>query len=247
MVLLLISLLTTWASELPHTNTSFSKAKKLMKKVYVDHQVTFYCGCDYSYIQVKGKETSLVNPASCGYKPRTPVTKKGKQNIRTTRIEWEHVIPAENFGRQFACWRDGATACVKKDGKPYKGRKCCEKVDRKFAIMQADMHNLRPAIGELNGDRSNFRYGMITGEPRAYGRCDFEVDLKERRVEPKEDIRGDIARTYWYFEKEYGMKISDHDRKLLQAWEKSDPADQWERERNKRIGKIQGGVNSFIE
>ena len=31
----------------PHNNESFSKAKKLMKKVYFDNQFSFYCGCAY--------------------------------------------------------------------------------------------------------------------------------------------------------------------------------------------------------
>jgi len=29
---------------------------------------------------------------------------------------------------------------------------------------EADMHNLVPAIGEINGDRSNYPYGNIRGE-----------------------------------------------------------------------------------
>ncbi len=30
--------------------------------------------------------------------------------------------------------------------------------------MEADLHNLVPAVGEINGDRSNYRFGMISGE-----------------------------------------------------------------------------------
>ncbi|MDO6469820.1 endonuclease [Neptunomonas phycophila] len=50
--------------------------------------------------------------------------------------------------------------------------------------MVTDLHNLVPSVGELNGDRSNFRFGMIPNEPRAYGQCDFEVNFKNRRAEP---------------------------------------------------------------
>ena len=32
--------------------------------------------------------------------------------------------------------------------------------------MEADMYNLYPAVGELNADRNNFRYGIIDGEER---------------------------------------------------------------------------------
>ncbi|MFA7084898.1 MAG: endonuclease [Arcobacteraceae bacterium] len=66
---------------------------------------------------------------------------------------------------------------------------------------------------------------------------------KARRAEPKEDIRGNIARTYFYFEATYGMKISKQEKQLFEAWDKLDPVDAWEIERNKRIKKIQGAEN----
>ena len=34
---------------------------------------------------------------------------------------------------------------------------------------EADLHNLVPAIGEINGDRSNFIFSEIRGEERVYG------------------------------------------------------------------------------
>lgn len=103
-------------------------------------------------------------------------------------------------------------------------------------------------MGELNADRSNFRFGVIEGEKRTYGEAvDFEVDFKARRAEPKEDIRGNIARTYFYFEATYGMKISKQDKRILETWNKLDPVDAWEIERNKRIEKVQGNKNQFIK
>ncbi|RXJ54553.1 endonuclease [Candidatus Marinarcus aquaticus] len=225
------------------TISSFSKSKKLLRDVYKGHQVTFYSDCKYNY---KDKN-NMIDRRSCGYTPRNEYTKSGKVNKRARRIEWEHVIPAENFGRQFVCWREGNEECVNSKGKVYKGRKCCTKVNKQYQYMQADLHNLVPAIGELNADRSNFRYAMIEGEERRYGQSiDFEVDFKAKRAEPKEDIRGNIARTYFYFEDRYGMIISKQQKQLLEAWSKQDPVDGWEIERNKRIEKIQGNTNPFI-
>ena len=111
----------------------------------------------------------MINRASCGYAPRNEYTKRGKKNERARRIEFEHVVPAENFGRQFTCWRDGSPECINSKNKAYKGRKCCEKSSTKFRIMQADMHNLQPAIGELNADRSNYRYDFELAAPGQYG------------------------------------------------------------------------------
>ncbi|PCH58876.1 MAG: deoxyribonuclease [Burkholderiaceae bacterium] len=217
-------------------NESFSKSKKQLKTIYQNHQTTFYCNCKYDYQD----KSDMIDNSSCRYVPRKP-------NTRSKRIEWEHVVPAENFGRQFACWRDGSPSCVKSNGKQYKGRMCCTKVSQDYRIMQADMHNLVPAIGELNGDRSNYRYDFELPKLKQYGACEFEVLFKERRARVKKDIRGNVARTYLYMNDRYGMKLSKQEQKKFNAWNNEDPVDAWESERNMRIQKIQGNLNNYIK
>lgn len=223
-------------------NESFSQSKKDLERIYADHAITFYCGCKYD----KRKKGNMIDRSSCGYVPRNPTTKAGKVNPRTTRIEWEHVVPAENFGRQFTCWRDGSPECVDSKGKTFKGRKCCEKSSQQFRIMQADMHNLVPAIGELNGDRSNLRYDFKEARKGQYGECRFEVDFDQDRVRIKKDIRGDVARTYLYMADRYKMKLSPQELNKFSAWNKEDPVDAWEIEKNKRIQAIQRNRNPWI-
>lgn len=225
-----------YAEEFPHTNESFSKAKKQMKQVYYDNQFTFYCNCIYDYKKEKGREKTVVYNDSCGYKPR-------KNKKRGETIEWEHIMPAYRFASGLQCWNE--KICIDKNGKSYKGRKCCEKVDKKFRIMQADMYNLVPSVGELNGDRSNYPYGIIEGESRVYGECDFEV--RGKKAEPKEDIRGDIARTYFYMEETYNIELTDEERQLFIMWDKLDNISQWEKVRAERIKEIQGNENKFIK
>ena len=238
--LLSIILLTTL---LFSANESFSKSKKELRKIYQGNQETIYCGCKYNYKDKK----NMINRESCGYIPRNIRTKKGKINERANRIEWEHLIPAENFGRQFPCWREGNEKCVEKNGKSYKGRKCCEKINQKYRIMQADMHNLYPAVGELNGDRSNFRFDFEEASGGQYGECKFDVLFKQRRARVKEELRGTIARTYLYFNKQYEMKLSKQEMRKFEAWNKQYPVNVWEVERNKRIAKTQGNTNEFIK
>lgn len=237
-LLLLIFLSTLLLS----TNESFSKSKEELRKIHRDHQITFYCGCKYNYTN----KDNMIDRNSCGYVPRNEYTKKGKKNERARRIEWEHVIPAENFGRQFSCWRDGASECVDSKGKEFKGRKCCEKVSKEFRIMQADMHNLQPAIGELNADRSNFRFDFELPTLGQYGMCQFEVDFKADRAKVREELRGVIARTYLYFNKQYGMKISKQEIQKYLAWNREYPPDAWEKKRNMRIKNIQQNFNPYI-
>ena len=199
---------------------SFSESKKLLKEIYKDHQTTFYCGCKYNPLD----KDNMIDRNSCGYVPRNELTKKGKENERANRIEWEHIMPAENFGRHLACWKDG-------------GRKACSK-DPIFNKMEADMHNLVPAIGELNADRSNFRYGADKPKVGMYGECKFEVDFDANRAYVRDEIKGDIARAYLYMSKTYNINLSDQERKLMEAWNKQDPIDEWEIEKNKRIENI---------
>lgn len=201
---------------------SFRQAKQLAEEIYADHPRTFYCGCDY---RREGRKLRP-QPASCGYRLR-------KSQTRATRIEWEHVVPAWAFGHQRQCWQQG-------------GRRACRK-DPEFRRMEADLHNLVPAIGELNGDRSNFRFGLLEGEPRRYGQCDFEVDFKARVAEPAEAIRGDIARIYLYMADRYRLRLSRQQRRLFEAWHRTDPVDDWERQRNQRIRAIQGNGNPYVE
>jgi len=123
------------------TNQSFSKAKKLLERqVYHDHRTTFYCGCPFN--------ADKKIPPCDNYAPK-------RDNKRSHRLEWEHIVPAHAFGQSFYEWRNGDPECVTRKGKPFKGRNCARKVAIPFRYMEADMYNLVPAIGEINGLRSN--------------------------------------------------------------------------------------------
>ena len=229
-LILAVSASCLFAVETNAKEMSFRSAKKILAKLYSDHRRTFYCDCKFD----KHKK---VKPRSCGLVAR-------KQKKRASRIEWEHIVPAHAFGHTRRCWRE---KICNSNGKPYKGRRCCTKTDKVFKAMEADLHNLVPAVGELNGDRSNRSFSMVYGEPRAYGACDFEIDFDTDKVEPRPEVRGNIARTYFYFKKQYGLPISKKQKKLFDVWNRSDPVDQWERDRNFLIKGIQGNGNPFIE
>lgn len=197
---------------------NFSEAKRQAWQIYADNQKDFYCGCDY--------KQGDVDPKACGYKPR-------KNATRGARIEWEHVVPAWAFGHQLQCWQAG-------------GRENCEKNSKPFNTMESDLHNLVPAVGELNADRSNFDYSMIEGEARAYGKCDFEVDFKRNVAEPPTNKQGDVARIYFYMRDTYKLKLSDQQTQLFTAWAKMDTVDVWELERDRRIAAVQGNSNCYV-
>jgi len=217
------------------TYNSFTKSKRaLLEQVYPDHLITFYC--DNPFTADKD-----VTPSPEKYTPKNP------SNRRSKRIEWEHIVPASLFGRQFKSWTEGHSACVKNDGTTYKGRKCAERTSSAYQYMQADMYNLVPAIGEINGLRSSYPCRMIPGEEREFGTCDIEIQSKT--AEPPPVKRGNIARTYFYMDYVYpgfGI-INDDNRALFQQWASDDPVDQWECQRVKRVEAIQGNKNPFVK
>ncbi|WP_067582175.1 endonuclease [Endozoicomonas ascidiicola] len=203
--------------------SSFSSAKRVAAKIYDKNLTSFYCGCP---IKKQGKKL-VPDLEACSYSVR-------KQLTRANRIEWEHVVPAWAFGHQRQCWQKG-------------GRKNCTKNDRLFRAMEADLHNLVPAVGEVNGDRSNYRFGMLNNPPNYYGQCDFHVDFKARMAQPPEKQRGSIARTYLYMSDQYKFKLSNKERKLFEAWNKMYPVTSWESERNRQISDVQGWGNPYVE
>ena len=45
----------------------------------------------------------------------------------------------------------------------------------------------------------------------------------------------------------YNITLSKQERKMMEVWNKLDPIDEWERIKNKRVFKLQGNKNSFID
>lgn len=235
LLLVLFVLSPAYAADNGNTwNDSFNKAKKtLEREIYKDHRITFYCGCPFD-------EYKDVQPCQ-NYVP----VKGGK---RSERVEWEHIVPAAHFGQSFKEWREGDPRCVDNKGKALKGRNCARKVAVPYRFMESDMYNLVPAIGEVNGLRSNHRFGIVAGKDYIEV-CHVKIDKAARTVEPPKQIRGDIARTYQYMDRAYPGKgiIGRSSEKLFDAWSRQDPVDRWECERCRRIEAIQGNENPIVK
>lgn len=212
---------------------NFREAKGLLRQIHSDQRVTFYCGCTY--------ERNKPAFDQCGYKP-----KQAKAKL-ASRIEWEHIVPASKFGRSFTSWTQGDVQCVSKAGKPFKGRKCARKVSPRYNQMAADLYNLHPVIGEVNALRRNYPFADIPGEAREFGRCDIEID--NQTVEPDSAIRGDIARIYLYMATAYEGRaiLTLETRARMTEWSATDPVDDWECERNRRIRVVQKSSNPILD
>lgn len=197
---------------------TFAAAKKIAWTLYAERPSTFYCHCAY-----RGNRVDL---ASCGYKPR-------KQLRRAQRLEWEHVVPAWVIGHQRQCWQNG-------------GRQNCTRNDPIFKAAEADLHNLVPSIGELNGDRSNYALGMLSEKPSQYGACPMVVNFKAKTAMPPEASRGASARIYLYMADHYQLRLSKQDRRTYEAWNRQHPISEWERWRNQKVGCVMGHGNPYV-
>jgi deoxyribonuclease-1 len=230
--ILILALVGTAVAAGNTSNDSFNKAKRMLsQQVYFDHRITVYCEAEYD------ERGNITLPP--GF--TTPSHQK-----RTERMEWEHIVPAENFGRVFAEWREGHLECVDNKGKSFRGRRCAEKVNMEFRHMYADMHNLAPAIGAVNALRSNYNFAMLPGVESTFGSCQMKIEGK--RVEPPESARGIIARTYKYMQAAYPRyNMGTPSERLKEAWDKMYPPDAWECTRARRIAKIQGNANEVTE
>lgn len=204
---------------------SFNEAKKTLTTIYRynSEPTTFYCSCPIKYVSKKKMVPDL---KACNYTP-------GKMAHRASRIEWEHIMPASWLGNQLLCWKNG-------------GRKNCAKESQDFIIREGDMHNLVPAIGEVNALRSNYRYSMLNQESSLNG-CNFKIsNSKPKAVEPDDSAKGFVARAMLYMSNKYNIHLSKTQQQLMNSWNQKFPPTKWECTRNMMIKEYQRNDNPFI-
>lgn len=225
--LCIVSLLASLHSGAVYAAPASFDSAKVESRRYVYHDRTevgtFYCGCQWEWTGRSGGRTDL---ASCGYQIRS-------QPVRANRIEWEHVVPASTFGQLRQCWQEG-------------GRSNCTRNDPVFVAMEADMHNITPSVGEVNADRSNYQFGVLPHVQPQHGACDFKVDFQSRTTEPKNAVKGQIARIYFYIHDRYDVPMSRQQQQLMMAWHRQFPVSEWEVERDRRIAARIGRSNPFV-
>lgn len=212
---------------------NFNEAKYILyNKVHYDLRTTVYCQLEFD------KNLNVCLPDDFD---------NSKYYERSKRIEAEHIVPAENFGKSFKEWVYGSPIC-NNYGKPYKGRKCAEKASKEYRLMQSDLYNLYPAVGSVNAMRKNYSFvESITGKYDSFGVCDMKIGYK--KTVPTEESKGRIARAYLYMEDTYPKRFRMHSetKYTMVKWNEEYPVDEYECKRAKRIENIQGNENKYIK
>lgn len=219
------------------TAATFDAAKRrLYREVYSGTDTEFYCGCTYRRTDLRVTHRGCFSPED--------------RNDRSGRIEAEHLVPAATIGATRACWFDWETvrACATGDKR---GRKCCETrgVDDGFVLAHNDLHNLVPAIGEVNAARSNHPFTDTESLADQYGVCDFEmIELESSSAaRPSPSLRGEIARAHLYMVWAHDVDLTREYLDMMVRWDREDPPTCAEVLRSATIGEIQGVSNPFVD
>ena len=65
-------------------------------------------------------------------------------------------------------------------------------------------------------------------------------------MEPRAEIRGDIARIHFYMADKYQIPLAKAQQQLFMAWHQQDPVDETERKLQQRIAQQMGHANDFV-
>lgn len=123
------------------------------------------------------------------------------------------------------------------------------KNDQNFNLINADLHNIYPTIGELVANRLNYTFSDSIDDynlKKNFGSCSFYIDRDQNTVTPPNKSKGIIARAYLYMQDRYQIKLSNKDQNLFNMWDKLYPPTKEECQRNIFIGRVQGNTNKFI-
>ena len=122
--------------------------------------------------------------------------------------------------------------------------------------MVSDLHHLQSTYGTPNNRRSNYKFGTV-----AYNEVKYSTKsgskLGKNKYEPCDAVKGNVARSVLYFvTKYYDGNIKQkmdynsfwtQNINLFLQWNRQDPPDAREMERNNRIEKFQGNRNPFVD
>jgi len=122
-----------------------------------------------------------------------------------------------------------------------------------YGFTEADLRNLWPAIGAINSSRGDKLFGEIPGNKRTLPpsvadlNCDYERTTGANAVaEPRDAVKGEIARSLFYMHVEYGLELKGM-LPMLKRRNAGDPPNNRERARNNKIEQLEKVRNRFID
>jgi endonuclease I len=113
---------------------------------------------------------------------------------------------------------------------------------------ESDLHHLFPTDPDANAERSSLRFGDVTRADWQSGGSSMGRSASGSTVfEPRDPMKGDIARALFYYAVVYNMDINSEEESALRRWNDADPPDERERRRNQSIANVQRDRNPFVD
>lgn len=132
-----------------------------------------------------------------------------------------------------------------------------------------DLHMLRPTDVDVNGVRNHYDFDMVANGDLVAETTDCYVDTTNQLFEPRDEVKGDVARILFYMATRYeegdeiDLELSESKLSVdntasgygehgvlstLLEWHAADPVDDTERTRNEIIySEFQGNRNPFVD
>ncbi|EKF74611.1 endonuclease I [Alcanivorax hongdengensis A-11-3] len=143
------------------------------------------------------------------------------------RIAVEHVYTERNLRNHLNC---------------SSARSCEQNAD--YVKMRADMHNMFPVTRHAELDRRRTLFGELPDSENSDADCGYKLSFQS--FEPPDHAKGNVARAMLYMYDHYDLPLIGT-LQMYQQWNRLDPVDDAERQRNARIKTIQGNSNPFID
>ncbi len=127
-----------------------------------------------------------------------------------------------------------------------KNRKKCD--TDAYHEASSDLHNLYPSIEKYNKSRGNLPFGEILDEESRLkdSKCDYKRTTgKDAVVEPRDAVKGEIARSILYMIHWYNLPSKDL-LPLMIKWHCQYPPSKAEKLRQDKIEELQGRRNDFV-
>jgi endonuclease I len=114
-----------------------------------------------------------------------------------------------------------------------------------FESSRSDIYHLLPCEIAINGKRGNLPFAECPGEPENNsGRVS---ELCGNHFEVPEQQKGMTARAMFYISVSYNIPLDSSQESVLRQWNKKFPPTATEVERSKRVQKVQGNINPFVD
>jgi len=128
--------------------------------------------------------------------------------------------------------------------------------------MRSDLHHLFPTEYDVNNERGSLPFGNIDGLPdNYYGECNesspdyycskIGISSHARDVfEPADQHKGNVARAMFYFATRHGNIdnfLNMDMQRYLAEWNKLDPVDERDIERNNKVDSFQHNRNPYVD